>query len=924
MSPISINVFRHIPTSLELNPSKIEFTTQPTSQSNDAGENVTFTGIAEVLVGSGSISYQWYEDGVELVDGGRISGSSTNSLTISNLESPADKNRSFFLRATFTPSGGSANATNNPLDSNTVSISNVWPFLSPILQPPFSETVLVNEPTTISVLASVSDTSYGSIKYQWTSSVSGILQESASSDLTFTPTVVREETISVIAYVDTDGGRKSAEFNDLGLTVREPKNILGIEALSSVGSGIEKLEFDVLEGSSFELDQDTFSSNLSVIQFYSVESSFELELEMYGASGRNYYEGGIRGGDFEGALASIFGVTRRGRGGKSIIRFTVDKNVEYTILGINPQSGLFLYRGSNLIAVVGSGGDIGAGDFGDIYGGDGGGVNLPGTKSRRSGIAIETDFIEPGELTLQGRWGDGRAPADILPEEFLSAAVDPDPEGGRTISCSKGPYWISQGISACSLNSAGRIKYRDKNGLEVGASASLIRGFKPGYTVTATGDKLRIDGVDIFGGDGSRGGGVTIDGNIANRQGGDGGSGYTNGEVNIITTETGKSDGNSKIIFRLPTEVIPEPEPEPIPEPVPVPDPPVSVSGGLEFTHNGKKFHWFISSSPISISGRGRIHYAAGGGGGAGGTWAKFGSPTAGGGGAGGYGTGHIDMTPESAFDGTVNIGAGGLNGILGNGGVPSNNSPTDFRYLNEAYVGQNGGDTTIPGLGLTFGGGGGGGCQITNGRLPAQDYLNGNAKSATLGSGGGAGGVQTTSATGGPQGNPGGATNYVAPSPLVDGEVQDASSGVTFRSSGGGGGGAGAAGFPGAQTAPLHSPDNTQGAKGIGVELPSEVMAMYPTIPNGSIIKNNPAGNFFGYGRNLICEGGWGDKANVVSIQPTTSSKDQGAGGGGHGGASPSWYDDMSEKKGRFVGDGSTSGGFGRDGFFIVWYDIE
>ena len=48
------------------------------------------------------------------------------------------------------------------------------------------------------------------------------------------------------------------------------------------------------------------------------------------------------------------------------------------------------------------------------------------------------------------------------------------------------------------------------------------------------------------------------------------------------------------------------------------------------------------------------------------------------------------------------------------------------------------------------------------------------------------------------------------------------------------------------------------------------------------------------------------------------------GAGGGGHGGASPSWYDDINEQRGEFIGDGSTSGGFGRDGFFIVWYDIE
>ncbi len=52
--------------------------TQPISQEIDLGEDVIFTVEAEGLI----LTYQWRKDGVELVDGGNIFGSTSNELNI--------------------------------------------------------------------------------------------------------------------------------------------------------------------------------------------------------------------------------------------------------------------------------------------------------------------------------------------------------------------------------------------------------------------------------------------------------------------------------------------------------------------------------------------------------------------------------------------------------------------------------------------------------------------------------------------------------------------------------------------------------------------------------------------------------------------------------------------------------------------------
>jgi hypothetical protein len=537
MSPISINIFRKIKTQLELDPPVLSFSSQPTSQSNDPGESVTFTGTA-IASGDGTISYQWYENGTALSDGGRISGSSTNSLTITDLQSPSDNGRSFVLRATYVPGATSGNATNSPLDSNAVSLT-VWPSLS-ITTQPTDQTTAVDTTATFSVVASISDSSYGSIKYLWTRD----------------GTTIQNSTSNSVTIVDTTDGRKQVVSNTAILTGVFIRNILSIEAFKSSGTDISTSEVDFdPEGTEFTLDRNTFGSDYSIIQFYAKEKDLTVDLTMRGAAGNGRSDLNFSPGE----------------GGVSTIRFTMQKDVEYTLLGISPSSALFLYRGSNLIAVVGQGGD--RNNSPDGNGGDGGGVNISGGDgSRKSNFFFSRystnyragggSLIPPGNLSLNGIWGSnsGFSQNNLQPGDTIASllpSTDDSPStsnGGRTISCTKGTYWLNQGISPCSNNSSSKIKYRDINGNEVSGSSSLTRGFKPGYTITNTaGRKRRTSGGWSFTTIGSNGGnGATGGEGSQYGTGGGGGSGYTNGEVDIIETRQGGNPSTtSSVTFTI-------------------------------------------------------------------------------------------------------------------------------------------------------------------------------------------------------------------------------------------------------------------------------------------------------------------------------------------------------------------------------------
>lgn len=172
MSPIGF--YRHIPTDLELNGPILSYTTQPVSTAATSGSFVSLTGIATVTfpgLGSttvnGQVTYQWYEVGIgKLSDTTGITGSETPTLTVSNLATPTDNGRSFFLEVGYDPAGDDGNAVNEPLKSDT-SIVTVLPEIEIISQPP-NRTTVPNTEVEFEVVASLTDNNFDEgLVYQW-------------------------------------------------------------------------------------------------------------------------------------------------------------------------------------------------------------------------------------------------------------------------------------------------------------------------------------------------------------------------------------------------------------------------------------------------------------------------------------------------------------------------------------------------------------------------------------------------------------------------------------------------------------------------------------------------------------------------------------------------------------------------------------
>ena len=307
------------------------------------------------------------------------------------------------------------------------------------------------------------------------------------------------------------------ESKPVSYEVVDPRSLVTIEAYT-FDNQYKTQTIDLDQTNTFTIDSSIFGTDYSTIQFYCPEKEVTLTLDLYGAKG-------IDNGSFAG-----------GNGGSSKIQITPTRDVEYTLIGVSNNSGLFLYRGSSLIACVGSGGD--AGTSGN--GGDGGGINIPGDdgSGRLGGFGGEK--IDAGTLALTGDYGSVYESAGI--ELYPGDSVAQSPNGGVTISCTKGSYWINQGIAACSNNSDSKIKFVNVDGTTIDSSSSIIRGFKPGYTISNT------SGIGLN--DGGRGGnGATGGGGGTSGSGGGGGSGYTNGEANILSSSLGGGFGNSRFVI---------------------------------------------------------------------------------------------------------------------------------------------------------------------------------------------------------------------------------------------------------------------------------------------------------------------------------------------------------------------------------------
>jgi hypothetical protein len=315
--------------------------------------------------------------------------------------------------------------------------------------------------------------------------------------------------------------------NSVSYVVVEGRKRLIFEAFN--GSAIKTSDIDFDENDSLTINPSTFGDGYNIIQFHAPENSVKISMNMNASAGLSFDQSG-------------------GEGGNSIIEFDVEKNIEYTLLGINNVNdfnsppGLFLYKGSRLFAAIGAGGNA----TDQAKGGDGGGIDFAGGNGGGSSSGSRGQGgvkIKRGQLSNNGIFGSsvevdsstlqsGDIARNILGQQY----VREDDDGGRTTVCTKGTYWLNQGIPPCSNNSSELINFFTFDGVEVSASSNIIRGFKPGYDLNQTGGRgiNNLASGRAFGGSGATGGAGG-----QNQGAGGGGSGYTDSTVTVTSSSRG-------------------------------------------------------------------------------------------------------------------------------------------------------------------------------------------------------------------------------------------------------------------------------------------------------------------------------------------------------------------------------------------------
>ena len=181
-------VWNEVNTTLDLNGPILSFSEQPTGATGigttagaTGGASISFTGIATgVEPGTGYLSYQWYEEDVgKLSDDTYITGTASTgpvgtaaTLTLSNLITPTDNQRKFYLEVDYVASAYGAgtstgNAINEPLNSG-IATATVTPLIEVVAQPPEGVQALINENATISVNSDLTDSYFADdLVYQW-------------------------------------------------------------------------------------------------------------------------------------------------------------------------------------------------------------------------------------------------------------------------------------------------------------------------------------------------------------------------------------------------------------------------------------------------------------------------------------------------------------------------------------------------------------------------------------------------------------------------------------------------------------------------------------------------------------------------------------------------------------------------------------
>ena len=555
-----MRIAKSLPTSLELNGPIISWVTHPTSVSGADGTSLTFTGLATatfpvqdppiVAANDGYLSYRWYEVGIgSLTDGGRISGAGTTILTISNLDSPGDSGRQFYLTADYAPSAysqpvgsavtvGTARSTGNALNENyhsNIAAITVFPEIQITGQPsPLS--IAQGLTGVFNVTASLTDSSQGAESYRWQINQTDVSDGTINHGDGKTTVISGSGTNRLVIISDYISERRvrckvthplsgnSPQYSsDVRYDVVSARQIINFEYINqgaAVLNGTDSINF-------FNTDQHVLDATnpaiTGIVRFYAPERDVRVIMHLYAARGSD--NGGYSGGE----------------GGYSKIRFTVRKGEEYVLNNIpqaNSSGSIFLYYKQSILAVSAAGGS--AGNSGN--GGPGGGVGVAGGSGSGPGAGTGGVLWQDGTLPFPGVFGSTADFANTVGFLVGGDTVAPIPQGGRIIPCPRGGYYRRAGFAPC--QEVGDQIFINPEGTPTNGTARLSSGFKAGYGVRNTAGRGTNGGGSggngATGGNGGNGGG-----------GGGGGSGYNSGLVEVLEASQGGNTGIAKVIFEL-------------------------------------------------------------------------------------------------------------------------------------------------------------------------------------------------------------------------------------------------------------------------------------------------------------------------------------------------------------------------------------
>ena len=362
-------------------------------------------------VNRGILVYKWYEyftSGViALNDGGRISGSGTTTLTVSNLQTPGDDGRQFYLTVDYDPTSATGigfstgNAVNEPLTSNIVTLT-TQPLIEITTQPPALTTTFQNVAATIAIEAGLSDVRFtDDTQYQWQldgQNVSdGVIIKQSTSGTQVNTVVAGSTTKTLsltsdnpdIAYgarcvVSSATASNSPVISDTSIyEVQDTADFNNIN-MESIPNGLTNATLANFDLDNGEITLNAATSSTSSDSFlhslYAPDKDVNIEMDLYGGKGIDLTSGN-------------FG----GEGGYSRIRFTMKQNEEYVIAGLTEAVKTpFVYHKASLIACVGGGGNAGTGG----NGGSGGGIGVPGSTGLGAAAGTGAHTIIAGNFCL--------------------------------------------------------------------------------------------------------------------------------------------------------------------------------------------------------------------------------------------------------------------------------------------------------------------------------------------------------------------------------------------------------------------------------------------------------------------------------------------------------------------------------------------